>query len=62
MIRNPFFPRLTWATNQPIGPINEKRGFGDKPKSLYFTMAPKGDSNPHGFPRHPLKMPLSDCD
>ena len=45
MIRNPFFPRLTWATNQPLGPSNEKR-----------------DSNPHGFPRHPLKMPLSDCD
>ena len=34
MIRNPFFPRLTWATNQPIGPINEKRDFDDKSKSL----------------------------
>ena len=34
MIRNPFFPRLTWATNQPLEPINEKRDFDDKSKSL----------------------------
>ena len=34
MIRNPFFPRRTWATNQPLEPINEKRDFDDKSKSL----------------------------
>ena len=25
-----------------------------------FAMMPKGDSNPHGFPHHLLKKPLSD--
>ena len=56
MIRNPFFPRLTWATNQPIGPINEKRESGVSPESLLFNSdgAEGGLEPPRVSPPPPL--------
>jgi hypothetical protein len=29
-----------------------------QPESSGSNIVPRGDSNPHGFPHHPLKMPL----
>jgi hypothetical protein len=38
------------------GRFHEKRDFGQKPKSLLDPKwCRRGDSNPHGFPHHPLK-------
>src|SRR3972149_9723469 len=35
----------------------EKKGSGGRPKSLLLLpWCRRGDSNPHGFPHHPLKM------
>jgi len=56
MISNPFFPRLTWATNQPLGPINENRDFDDMSKSILgFPMVRRGTRTPMGFPATPSK-------
>ena len=39
------------------GHLKRKRNSGAKPKSLsLFKWCRRGDSNPHGFPHHPLKM------
>ena len=50
------------APNDSFGPNKRKQGTRQKPDSLSDSKwCRRGDSNPHGFPHHPLKPSASYC-